>query len=137
MRERAIERERQRLRQRRKRGHKRRRPLSVFTHMMDGQHQEGPSSCTFSDDCQETWIDSTEAVVLDVACDRHAVVAVLLGGGLSKHVAKFGAAVLRTPCHLSEREKKEAVMNTVMKTELSFLVTNILQSSKGLYESGG
>lgn len=68
--------------------------------MMDGQDQEGPSPGTLSDDCQETWIDSAEVVVLHAACDRHAIIAALLAGGLTKHVAELGAAVLRTPCHL-------------------------------------
>lgn len=70
--------------------------------MMDGQDQEGPSSSAFGDDREETWIDGTEGVVLDAACDRHAIIAALLGGGLTKHVAELGAAVLRTPCHLEE-----------------------------------
>lgn len=65
--------------------------------MMDRQDQEGPSSGTLSDDCQETWVDSTEVVVLDAACDWHAIIAALLGGGFTKHVAELGAAVLRTP----------------------------------------
>lgn len=65
--------------------------------MMDIQDQEGPSPSTLSDDCQETRIDSTEVVVLDAACDRHAIVAALLGGGLTEHMAELGAAVLRTP----------------------------------------
>lgn len=69
---------------------------------MDGQDQEGPSSGALGDDREETWIDGTEGVVLDAACDRHAIVAALLGGGLTKHVAELGAAVLRTPCHLEE-----------------------------------
>lgn len=72
---------------------------------MDGQDQEGPSSGTLGDDREETWIDGTEGVVLDAACDRHAIVAALLGGGLTKHVAELGAAVLRTPCHLEEAEE--------------------------------
>lgn len=70
--------------------------------MMDGQDQEGPSPGALGDDRQETWIDGTEGVVLDAACDRHAVIAALLGGGLTEHVAELGAAVLRTPCHLQE-----------------------------------
>ena len=71
--------------------------------MMDRQDQEGPSPGTLSDDCQETWVGSAEVVVLDAACDWHAIVAALLGGGLTKHVAELGAAVLRTPCHLREQ----------------------------------
>lgn len=70
--------------------------------MMDGQDQEGPSPGALGDDRQETWIDGTEGVVLDAACDRHAIIAALLGGGLTEHVAELGAAVLRTPCHLQE-----------------------------------
>lgn len=77
------------------------------THMMDRQDQEGPSSSTLSDDSQETWVDRTEAVVLHTACDWHAIKAVLLGGGLTKHVAELGAAVLRTPCHLREGRGEE------------------------------
>lgn len=72
--------------------------------MMDRQDQEGPSPGTLSDDCQETWVDSTEVVVLDAACDWHAIIAALLGGGLTKHMSELGAAVLRTPCHLRGRE---------------------------------
>lgn len=75
--------------------------------MMDRQDQEGPSPGTLSDDCQETWVDSTEVVVLDAACDWHAIIAALLGGGLTKHVAELGAAVLRTPCHLREEGGRE------------------------------
>lgn len=70
--------------------------------MMDGQDQEGPSPGALSDDRQETGIDGAEEVVLDAAGDRHAIVAALLGGGLTEHVAELGAAVLRTPCHLKE-----------------------------------
>lgn len=69
---------------------------------MDVQDQEGPSPGALGDDREETWIDGTEGVVLDAARDRHAIIAALLGGGLTKHVAELGAAVLRTPCHLEE-----------------------------------
>lgn len=69
---------------------------------MDGQDQEGPSSGALGDDGEEAWVDGTEVVVLDAACDGHAIIAALLGGGLAKHVAELGAAVLRTPCHLEE-----------------------------------
>lgn len=75
--------------------------------MVDRQDQEGPSPGTLSDDCQETWIDSTEVVVLDAARDWHAIIAALLGGGLTKHVAELGAPVLRTPCHLREDRARE------------------------------
>lgn len=75
--------------------------------MMERQDQEGPSPGTLSDDCQETWVDSTEVVVLDAACDWHTIIAALLGGGLTKHVAELGAAVLRTPCHLREERGRE------------------------------
>lgn len=68
--------------------------------MIDRQHQEGPSPAALSDDCQETRVDRTEVVVLDAACDWHTIIAALLGGGLTEHVAELGAAVLRTPCHL-------------------------------------
>lgn len=67
------------------------------THMIDRQNQEGPSSGALGDHCQETWVDSTEVVVLDAACDWHAIIAALLGGGFTKHMAELGAAVLRTP----------------------------------------
>lgn len=70
--------------------------------MMDGQDQEGSSPGALGDDGEEAWIDGAEVVVLDAACDGHAIVAALLGGGLAKHVAELGAAVLRTPCHLEE-----------------------------------
>lgn len=70
--------------------------------MMDRQDQEGSSPSTLCDDGQEAWVDSTEVVVLDAACDWHAIIAALLGGGLSKHVTELGAAVLRAPCHLRE-----------------------------------
>lgn len=70
--------------------------------MMDGQDQEGPSSGALGDDGEEAWVDGTEGVVMDAACDGHAIIAALLGGGLAKHVAELGAAVLRTPCHLEE-----------------------------------
>lgn len=75
--------------------------------MMDRQDQEGPSPGTLSDDCQETRIDSTEVVVLNAARDRHTIVAALLGGGLTEHVAELGAAVLRTPCHLRGGREEE------------------------------
>lgn len=65
--------------------------------MIDRQDQEGPSPGTLCDYSQETWVDGAEVVVLDAACDRHAIVAALLGGGLTKHVPELGAAVLRTP----------------------------------------
>lgn len=77
------------------------------THVMDGQHQEGPAPGALGDDCQETRVDGAEVVVLDAACDRHAIVAALLGGGLTEHVAELGAAVLRTPCHLIEERRGE------------------------------
>lgn len=70
--------------------------------MMDGQDQEGPAPGALGDDRKETGIGGTEGVVLDAARDRHAIIAALLGGGLTKHVAELGAAVLRTPCHLEE-----------------------------------
>ncbi|TNN89458.1 hypothetical protein EYF80_000061 [Liparis tanakae] len=75
--------------------------------MVDGEHQEGPSPGTLGDDRQETWVDCAEVVVLDAACDWHAIIAALLGGGLTKHVAKLGAAVLRTPCHLRREDGRE------------------------------
>lgn len=77
--------------------------------MIDRQDQEGPSPGTLGDDCQETWVDSTEVVVLDAACDWHAIIAALLGGGLTKHVSELRAAVLRTPCHLRGREGEREV----------------------------
>lgn len=71
--------------------------MEADTHMMDRQDEEGPTSSALGDDCQKTWVDSTEVVVLDAACDWHAIIAALLGGGFTEHVAKLGAAVLRTP----------------------------------------
>lgn len=71
---------------------------------MERQDQEGPAPCALRDDGQEAWVDAAEVVVLDAARDWHAIIAALLGGGLTKHVAKLGAAVLRTPCHLRGRE---------------------------------
>lgn len=72
--------------------------------MIDGQDQEGPSPGALGDDRQEARVDGTEGVVLDAARDRHAIVAALLGGCFTEHVAELGAAVLRTPCHLKEAE---------------------------------
>lgn len=80
------------------------------TDMMDWQNQEGPSPGTLSDDCYETWVDSTEVVVLDAACDWHAIVAALLGGGLTKHMAELRAPVLRTPCHLKGEGGRDNVI---------------------------
>lgn len=70
--------------------------------MMDGQDHEGPSPGALGDDGEEARVDGAEVVVVDAARDGHAVIAALLGGGLAKHVAELGAAVLRTPCHLEE-----------------------------------
>lgn len=67
---------------------------------MEGQDQEGPPTRALSDDSQEPGVDGAEVVVLDAACDRHAIVAALLGGSFTKDVSELGAAVLRTPCHL-------------------------------------
>lgn len=103
--------------------------------MMDRQDQEGPSPSTLCDDCQETWVDSTEAVVLDAACDWHAIIAVLLGSGLTKHVAELGAAVLRTPCHLREDRKVEVSQGesslTVVMLGLFIILFFITGSSNG------
>lgn len=92
--------------------------------MMDGQDQEGPSPGTLSDDSQEAWVDSTEVVVLDAACDWHAIEAALLGGGLAEHVAELGAAVLRTPCHL-RRIGREGGKERSVKENQSFLKVNL------------
>lgn len=67
---------------------------------MDRQNQEGSAPGALRDDGDEARVDGAEVVVLDAACDRHAIVAVLLSGSFAEHVAKLGAAVLRTPCHL-------------------------------------
>lgn len=87
-------------------------PCHWDTDMMDWQNQEGPSPGTLSDDCHETWVDSTEVVVLDTACDWHAIVAALLGGGLTKHMAELGAPILRTPCHLKGERGREGQCHT-------------------------
>lgn len=89
--------------------------------MMDRQDQKGPSPGTLGDDCQETWVDGTEVVVLDAACDWHAIIAALLGGGLTEHVAELGAAVLRTPCHLREGGRKGRRGRSVKENHLSQL----------------
>ena len=86
--------------------------------MMDGQDQESPSPGALGNDCQETWVDGTEVVVLDAACDWHAVIAAILDGGLTEHVAELGAAVLRTPCHLRE-EGGEGEERSVKENHLS------------------
>lgn len=65
--------------------------------MMDWQDEESPSPGALGDDCQETWIDGAEVVVLNAARDGHAIEAALLGGGLTEHVAELGAPVLRAP----------------------------------------
>lgn len=93
--------------------------------MMDRQDQEGPSPSTLSDDCQETWVDSTEVVVLDAACDWHAIIAALLGGGLTKHVAELGAAVLRAPCHLREEGGREGGEVSQGESSLTVMVMEL------------
>ena len=77
--------------------------------MVERQDQEGPSPGTLRDDSEETRVDSTEVVVLDAACDRHAIIAALLCGSFTKHVAKLGAAILRTPGHLREVGRERSV----------------------------
>lgn len=67
---------------------------------MDRQDEERTSPGALGDDRQESGVDGAEVVVLDVACDGHAIKAALLGGGLTEHMAELGAPVLRTPCHL-------------------------------------
>lgn len=73
---------------------------------MDWQDEESPSPGALSDDCQETWIDGAEVVVLNAARDGHAIEAALLGGGLTEHVAELGAPVLRAPWHLRDERGK-------------------------------
>lgn len=68
--------------------------------MMDGQYQESPAPCTFSDDSDKVRVDGTEVVVMNAPGNGHTIIAVLFCGWLPKHVAILGATVLRTPCHL-------------------------------------
>lgn len=76
------------------------------THVMDREDQEGSTPGALCDDGNETRVDGAEVVVVDAPRDGHAIVAVLLGGGLTEHVAELGAAILRTPCHLGWREQE-------------------------------
>lgn len=96
----------------------------AHTHVMERQDQEGPSPGTLSDDCQEPWVDGAEVVVLDAACDWHAIIAAILGGGLTKHVAEFGVAVLRTPCHLTKGREVEEEGRSVKENHPSCKVNS-------------
>lgn len=64
---------------------------------MQGDDKEGSPAGTFSDHSDEVWVDGTEVVVMDAACDGHRVVAVLFAGGLAVDMSELGAAVLRVP----------------------------------------
>lgn len=59
------------------------------THMMDGQHQEGPTPCTLCHHGNEAGIDRAEVVVVDTACDGHTVVAALSAGRLSQNLTEL------------------------------------------------
>lgn len=76
------------------------REVGRITYMMDGQHQESPAPCTFSDDSDKVRVDGTEVVVMNAPGDRHTIIAILFCRWFPKHVAILGATVLRTPCHL-------------------------------------
>lgn len=67
---------------------------------MDGDDEEGPSACALGHHRHEVRVDGAEVVVMDAVGDGHAVVALVLAGGLAVHVAELGAAVLRVPRHL-------------------------------------
>lgn len=64
---------------------------------MQGDDEEGPSTCALSHDCNEVGVHGTEMIVVDAVGDGHRVVAVLLAGWFAKHVAKLGAPVLGVP----------------------------------------
>lgn len=81
---------------------------------MDREDQEGSTPGALCDDGNETRVDGAEVVVVDAPRDGHAIVAVLLGGGLTEHVAELGAAILRTPCHLGWRERESERKCTIL-----------------------
>lgn len=64
------------------------------------EDEKGSAPGALGDHGDEARVDGAEVVVVDTAGDGHAIVAVLLGGGLAEHVPELGAAVLGAPCHL-------------------------------------
>lgn len=101
------------------------------TYMMDWQDKESPSPGALSDDCQETWIDGAEVVVLNAARDGHAIEAALLGGGLTEHVAELGAPVLRAPWHLRDETGKGEGVREETETGRSVKENHPLQRHRG------
>ncbi len=68
--------------------------------MIDGQYQEGPTPCTFSDDGDKARVGGAEVIVMNTPGDGDTIIAVLFCGRLPKNMAILGTTVLRTPCHL-------------------------------------
>ena len=56
---------------------------------MNGEHQKGPSSCTFCDDGEELGVDGTEVVVMNVLGDGYAIEALFPTGGFAVHVPEL------------------------------------------------
>lgn len=67
---------------------------------MDGNDEEGPPTRTLGHHRNEVGVHGAEVVVVDVAGDGHTVVALVLAGSFTVHVAELGAAVLWVPRHL-------------------------------------
>lgn len=75
----------------------------VWPYMTDRNDNEGPASCTLCHHGDESWIDSTELVVLDAACDWQPTVAPPLNRRLPDHMMKRHTGVtlghLKTHTH--------------------------------------
>lgn len=69
-------------------------------HLLDGNDEEGAAARALGDHGDEAGVHGTEVVVVHVAGDGHAVIALVLAGGFAVHVPEFGAAVLWVPRHL-------------------------------------
>ena len=70
------------------------------TYLLQGDDEEGATSCALSDYGQEAGVDCTEVVVMYILGDGDPVKAVLPVGRFPIHVPKLGTAVLRSPGHL-------------------------------------
>lgn len=79
------------------------------TYLLQGDDEEGAAPRALSDDGQEAGIDSAEMVIVHILGDWDAVKAVLAVGHLPVDVSELGAAVLRTPGHLSGSERRWSV----------------------------
>lgn len=82
------------------------------TYLLQGDDEEGTTSCTLSDYGQEAGIDCTEVVVMDVLGDRDPIKAVLPVGHFPIHVPKLGTSVLRSPGHLQGTSRDRVRLTT-------------------------